>query len=310
MLKASDVVSVTDWETFEVDEKFRFLNAIKEAFGSDEAIAAAKAAGINIGSLVDEGMESKNSEIKEQAEEWAKIIKKGVESEKPKVEVQADTKKTTTNISSVVKDVFKGINGKPPTVKADAGWQKGKPGNLSTDVEKEKPTVTANAQFENNTVSNLLSNITSQKPVITVGLQKSSTFNSILSQLNTVISNNFTRSFKAMLEGSYLGTITIKPAATGGLFNSGDIFVANENGTGEMIGRFGNQTGVANQREIVAGIEKGVADANREQNELLRQQNSLLRGILAKDNTVKLGASAALGRTVSRSLNMYAAMGG
>ena len=72
-----------------------------------------------------------------------------------------------------------------------------------------------------------------------------------------------------------------------------------------MIGSFGNRTAVANSDQIVAGIAAGVSNANEEQNALLRQQNELLRGILAKDASVKLGASAALGRTVQQSLNMY-----
>ena len=101
------------------------------------------------------------------------------------------------------------------------------------------------------------------------------------------------------------GSVELVAAASGGLFNSGDIFIANENGTGEMVGRFGNQTGVANQREIVAGIQKGVSDANQEQNALLMEQNSLLRSILVKESNVRLVASSALGRTVKQSMDMY-----
>ena len=47
-----------------------------------------------------------------------------------------------------------------------------------------------------------------------------------------------------------------------------------------------------------------------EQNELLREQNSLLRRILEKEATVRIGASAGFGRTVSQSLAMYSAVGG
>ena len=42
--------------------------------------------------------------------------------------------------------------------------------------------------------------------------------------------------------------------ASGGFVDSGDLFIANENGVPEMIGRFGNQTAVANTDQIVAGI--------------------------------------------------------
>jgi hypothetical protein len=77
-----------------------------------------------------------------------------------------------------------------------------------------------------------------------------------------------------------------------------------------MIGRFGNQTGVANQDQIIDGIRKGVADANAAQNELLRRQNELLYGILQKTGNVSIGASAALGRVARQSLDMYGALVG
>ena len=106
-----------------------------------------------------------------------------------------------------------------------------------------------------------------------------------------------------------MGKITFK--AGGGLVSSGDMFVANENGVPEMIGRFGNQGAVANTEQIVAGISRGVAAANESQNALLRQQNALLRGILEKDTSVNIGASVAFGKTAKRSLEMLnAATGG
>ena len=91
--------------------------------------------------------------------------------------------------------------------------------------------------------------------------------------------------------------------AEGGLVESGDIFVANENGKAEMIGRFGNQAAVANQEQMVEAMARGVQYAQAEQNNLLRDQNSILRKILAKE--FKLGASSALGRIASQSLDLY-----
>ena len=87
--------------------------------------------------------------------------------------------------------------------------------------------------------------------------------------------------------------------------NSGDIFVANENGKSEMIGRFGNQTAVANQEQMVEAMARGVQYANEEQNMLLRRQNEILLGILNKSMDVNIGASSGLGRVVSQSLQMY-----
>jgi hypothetical protein len=68
----------------------------------------------------------------------------------------------------------------------------------------------------------------------------------------------------------------------------------------EYIGSMNGKTTVANQEEIISGIQRGVAKANGEQNSLLRQQNDLLRNILEKDSSVRLTASAALGRVTSR----------
>ena len=97
--------------------------------------------------------------------------------------------------------------------------------------------------------------------------------------------------------------------AEGGFPTSGDLFLANEEGA-EYIGSMNGKTTVANQEEIISGIQRGVVEANSEQNALLREQNTLLRDILQKDTSVKFGASAALGRTVQQSLNMYNGMTG
>ena len=85
---------------------------------------------------------------------------------------------------------------------------------------------------------------------------------------------------------------------------SGDLFIANEAGA-ELVGSINGRTSVANQGQIIEGIQKGVRDANADQNTLLRQQNELLRQILEKDNSVRIGASAALGKVASQSLSMY-----
>ena len=59
---------------------------------------------------------------------------------------------------------------------------------------------------------------------------------------------------------------------------------------GELIGKFDNgQTVVANNNQIIDGISNGVRTANSEQNALLREQNELLRELLAKDNSVNIG---------------------
>ena len=88
--------------------------------------------------------------------------------------------------------------------------------------------------------------------------------------------------------------------ATGGFPESGQAFIARENGIPEMVGTIGRRTAVANNDQIVESISVGVADANSEQNLLLREQNSLLRALLEKDNGVYLD-----GRSLSESVDKH-----
>lgn len=90
-------------------------------------------------------------------------------------------------------------------------------------------------------------------------------------------------------------------AASGGVFDQGQLFVAREAGA-EMVGRIGNKTAVVNNEQIESGIAKGVSQATRDQNELLREQNRYLRAIAAKDLT--LAPSAAAGRWIRQSEEM------
>lgn len=78
--------------------------------------------------------------------------------------------------------------------------------------------------------------------------------------------------------------------ANGGFPAMGEMFVAREGGP-EMVGTIGNKTAVANNNQIVESIQGGVYAANQEQNALLREQNDLLRKLLAKDSTVHVSTS-------------------
>lgn len=73
---------------------------------------------------------------------------------------------------------------------------------------------------------------------------------------------------------------------SGGFPNTGELFMARENGINEMVGRMGNRNAVANNGQIVEGIVIGVESANAEQNALLREQNQLLRQLLAKETGI------------------------
>lgn len=67
------------------------------------------------------------------------------------------------------------------------------------------------------------------------------------------------------------------PYASGGFPDSGQVFMARENGLTEMIGKFGNQTAVANNEQIIQGIASGVASALAPVEDILLQiyQNGL-----------------------------------
>ena len=87
--------------------------------------------------------------------------------------------------------------------------------------------------------------------------------------------------------------------AEGGFPSTGQMFIAREAGP-EMVGTIGNRTAVANNEQIVAGIASGVAEANGEQNSLLREQNSLLRALLEKQTGVYLD-----GKEITHSVERY-----
>ena len=87
--------------------------------------------------------------------------------------------------------------------------------------------------------------------------------------------------------------------AEGGFPEQGQMFIAREAGA-EMVGNIGRRTAVANNDQIVAGIAGGVAEANEEQNSLLREQNSLLRAILEKESGVYLD-----GKKLTNSVEKY-----
>jgi hypothetical protein len=87
--------------------------------------------------------------------------------------------------------------------------------------------------------------------------------------------------------------------AEGGFPETGQMFIAREAGA-EMVGSIGRKTAVANNDQIVSGIAGGVAQANEEQNALLREQNSLLRALLEKDSGVYLD-----GKNLTNSVEKY-----
>ena len=99
--------------------------------------------------------------------------------------------------------------------------------------------------------------------------------------------------------GGEPASVSIPAYASGGFPEQGQMFIAREAGA-EMVGSIGRRTAVANNDQIVSGIANGVAEANGEQNALLREQNSLLRAILEKDNCTYLD-----GKNITNSVEKY-----
>lgn len=91
---------------------------------------------------------------------------------------------------------------------------------------------------------------------------------------------------KTVYEGGTISLGKVPTFSNGGFPDHGQIFIANEAGP-EMVGRIGGRTAVANRDQITDGIATAVYAANAEQNQLLREQNELLRAILAKPGVNK-----------------------
>ena len=102
-----------------------------------------------------------------------------------------------------------------------------------------------------------------------------------------------------LLQEVKFSRIAVPTYAEGGFPEQGQMFIAREAGA-EMVGNIGRRTAVANNDQIVAGIAGGVAEANEEQNALLREQNSLLRALLDKDSGVYLD-----GKNLTNSVEKY-----
>lgn len=85
-------------------------------------------------------------------------------------------------------------------------------------------------------------------------------------------------------------TRSVRGFASGGYPETGELFLARENGMNEMVGRIGSRSAVANNDQIVEAIRGAVMQGLEAdgQNVLLREQNMLLRAILEKDTDISL----------------------
>ena len=295
-ISAEDIISVTDWSKFESGQRTEFLDALEDAFGSNEAITKARNKGTNIASEIKGGMDSKTSDIKGQADTWDKEIDKALS---PAHEIRIkENKKTTKEIATSVSSTISSIK---PVINPSITIKSEQTNGIKTTIENVKPTIYVGATLKSGVTTSLKNDIESIHPNIVADVSAGSLVSFGKAIRDAVILA--LKKIKISLNDD--GTWNVQALSRGGFVNSGDLFLANENGNAEMIGRFGSQTAVANNDQIVAGIANGVAAANAEQNTLLRRQNEILMGILQKEGTVRLGASSALGRIVKQSMGMY-----
>jgi hypothetical protein len=92
--------------------------------------------------------------------------------------------------------------------------------------------------------------------------------------------------------------------ASGGFPSVGSMFVAGEAGP-ELVGTINGRNAVVSGGEI-SGISNAVYDTGEAEAALLREQNALLRQLLAKSGNVTLAPTAAAGRWVAQSQAAYA----
>lgn len=295
-IKIDEFIKITNWGELTLQNKLKYLEFLRETFGDEEAAEKVKEYGISIGQVLQYGMQSQDESIRSAAEKWADLIKEGTESNPPVITPELDN----DSVEYMVSDIEWAV--------ADGNYA------VYPDVSNEElDAVTAQIEGVSATITNVTLDTSgiSDKVSVEGNVYFDEETWTVIDNLSKYIKDKLGAKITVKTDkGDYITGVTVVASASGGLFNSGDMFIANENGTSEMIGRFGNQTGVANQREIIAGIQRGVSDANAEQNALLRQQNTLLQGILEKDATVRLGASAELGRVARQSLTMYSGLVG
>ena len=92
--------------------------------------------------------------------------------------------------------------------------------------------------------------------------------------------------------------------ASGGLLNSGQLYMTRENGIPEFVGSFGNQGAVANNDQIVEGIASGVSEANSVLDSRLARLESLMERLVNKKFFAEVRPSTALARVNRQSEEM------
>ena len=107
------------------------------------------------------------------------------------------------------------------------------------------------------------------------------------------------------------GIRQIKQFAAGGIgIPNGDLFLANETGVPEMIGRIGNQNAVVNNAQIISGIAQGMASVMAGVERRLERIEQYTGVVADKDFSVKITPSVGLGRVNAQSAALYSGVTG
>lgn len=151
-----------------------------------------------------------------------------------------------------------------------------------------------------------------------IKIDNAKALNSIKEVSNALRQTGFSSSFEVELPGPH--SSLLPGFASGGYPSVGQLFIAREAGP-EMVGTIGGRNAVANNGQIIAGIQYGVAAAmnsvlsgsndnrnSEEQNRLLKEQNILLRKIAEKELVVS--PSVSLGRVVKKSQKLAETVAG
>jgi hypothetical protein len=210
-----------------------------------------------------------------------------------KVSPQANvTKGYTDSIANATKSRLLPVT---PTVAGESGYTQ-KVANLV----KGKGLPVTPSLTNTGTYNNAVNSATSTR-TLTVNAK----LNADKSQFNRAISDAMkgaSARISVSMGGSTLSSGQVRTYAQGGWPELGQLFIANEAGP-ELVGTIGGSTAVANNDDIVQGIQGGVERANAEQNELLRNIYSGVVKLLDKDLTIS--PSVALGQVMARSAALY-----
>lgn len=185
------------------------------------------------------------------------------------------------DLSSVDNSVSSTLNNAQASVTKFLSW-------LSTSMSTQKKSLELNLSDQSITQQNYTDAVRNMYE--TLATQSASQISKIITALDSIprnITTVHTIITKSLSSGSATSTGSVSGYASGGFPDTGQMFIARERGP-ELVGTIGNRTAVANNAQIVAGISAGVEEANQSQNALLREQNELLRAILAKEGTVKI----------------------